>query len=194
MPFKAYDAFEDPYLYKGTNTLRNRLGIRDAARLEAAELELSSLRAEEPLPPGRFSSNHYRNIHRHLFQDVYAWAGRYRSIRTAKGGNWFCFPEHIHQQMDELFRQLQADGLLQGLPRNTFAQKAAIFLGELNAIHPFREGNGRAQLTFLDMIATQADHPLRLEQIKPHSFMPAMIASFDGDYAALTREIKNMLA
>ncbi|MBX3453170.1 Fic family protein [Ferrovibrio sp.] len=194
MPFGAYDAFEDPYLYRGTNTLRNRLGLRDPAQLEAAELELSSLRAEEPLPSGRFSSTHYRNIHRHLFRDVYAWAGHYRTIRTAKGGNWFCFPEHIRQQMNALFDQLRGDSFLRDLDENIFVEKAAIFLGELNAIHPFREGNGRIQLTFLDLIATKADHPLRLEMINAQSFMPAMVASFHKNYQPLQQELRSLLA
>ena len=51
---------------------------------------MSTLRAEEPLPPGKFTPAHYRRVHRHLFQDAYRWAGRYRTVRTGKGGNWFC--------------------------------------------------------------------------------------------------------
>lgn len=95
MTFGGYDAFEDPYSYRGLNCLKNRLGLRDPALLEAFELEMSTLRAEEPLAPGRFGPAHYRSVHRHLFQDVYSWAGRYRTVRTAKDGNWFCFPEYI---------------------------------------------------------------------------------------------------
>jgi len=79
----GYDAFDDPYCYKGTGTLRNKAGLRDAEALEAFELEMTSLRAEEPLPDGRFGPAHYRAVHRHLFQDVYAWAGAALEMNSA---------------------------------------------------------------------------------------------------------------
>ena len=78
MTFEGYDAFEDPYAYPGTSVLRNRLGIRDQATLDAYEVEISTLRAEEPLPKGDFDPEHYSRIHCRLFQDVYDWAGQYR--------------------------------------------------------------------------------------------------------------------
>ena len=80
---EGYDAFDDPYAFPGTSVLRNRLDIRDAGTLEAFEVEISTLRAEEPLPHGPFDPAHYCSIHHHLFQDVYAWAGQYRTVRTA---------------------------------------------------------------------------------------------------------------
>ena len=60
MPIEGYGAFDDPYLYKGTKVLKNRLGIRDPAILQAFEVEMSSLRAEEPLPVGYFDAAQYR--------------------------------------------------------------------------------------------------------------------------------------
>jgi cell filamentation protein len=185
----GYDAFDDPYSYKGSNCLRNRLGLRDPDVLQAFELEMSSLRAAEPLPSGRFGPAHYRRVHWHLFRDVYTWAGRYRTVRTAKGGNWFCFPEYIEPQMDLLFTRLQTAPFLQGVDGEAFLTEAAAFLGELNAIHPFREGNGRTQLAFLHLVALRAGLPLRLDRIKPDTFMPAMIQSFDGDLGALRQEL-----
>lgn len=98
MNFEAYDAFEDPYVYPGTTVLRNLLDIRDQAELEAFEVEISMLRAEEPLPAGDFGPAHYCSVHHHLFQDVCAWAGQYRTVRTSKGGHVFCYPENIAAQ------------------------------------------------------------------------------------------------
>ena len=185
----GYDAFDDPYSYKGLDCLKNRLGLRDPEVLQAFELEMSSLRAAEPLPIGLFGPAHYRRVHWHLFRDVYTWAGRYRTVRTAKGGNPFCFPESIAPQMDLLFARLQTAAFLPGVGGDVFLTEASAFLGELNAIHPFREGNGRAQLAFLHLVALRAGHPLRLDRIKPETFMPAMIQSFDGDLAALREEL-----
>ncbi len=180
-----YEAGQDPYCYPGTDVLKNRLGLREQAELDAFEAEITAQRAAEPLPAGRLSYTHYRAIHRHLFQDVYAWAGRPRAIRMAKGGNAFCYPEHIDREMRRLFGELAAHRHLQGLDANSFAAQAAHFLAELNAIHTFREGNGRTQLSYLTLLAEQAGHPLRLERLNPQKFLAAIVRSFSGDEAPL---------
>lgn len=190
----GYDAFDDPYAYKGTSVLKNKLKTRDAAVLSAFEIEMTTMRAEEPLPTGRFGSAQYRAVHRHLFQDVYAWAGRYRTVRTAKSGNWFCFPEHISREMERAFGNLRRKALLTGLEFDHFCIGAAEFLAELNAIHPFREGNGRAQLSFLYLLARNAGHPLDFGFIHPEPFLDAMIASFGGDTDPLVRQIAELRA
>jgi cell filamentation protein len=185
-----YQVFDDPYAYPGTEILKNKLGIREAATLESFELEMTLLRSEEPLPVGRLSPTHYRKVHRHIFQDVYTWAGRYRTVQTGKGGNWFCFPENISDQMSRLFTELQQRRYLQTTTDKEFPRAAAWFLGELNAIHPFREGNGRIQLIFLDLLAAQAGHPLDVGKVRAKPFLSAMIKSFDGHLRPLTDEIR----
>jgi cell filamentation protein len=192
MTGEGYDAFEDPYAYSGTDVLKNKAGLRDRGLLEAFELEMTTLRAEEPLPHGRFGPAHYRAVHRHLFRDVYRWAGRYRTVRTAKQGNVFCYPEHIARSMDTLFARLKAAPFTGGSPFSEFAAATAEFLAELNAIHPFREGNGRAQLSFLHLMAIRAGHPLALQKIELETMLPAIIASFHGDLASLTAEITKL--
>jgi cell filamentation protein len=192
MPIEGYGAFDDPYVYKGTKVLKNRLGIRDPAILQAFEVEMSSLRAEEPLPVGYFDATQYRKLHHHLFQDVYRWAGRYRSVRLEKGQNVFCYPEHIPVRMDELFATLDHGVALRTGVLSTFVERAASFLGDLNAIHPFREGNGRTQLSFLSLIAMHAGHPLRLDKIKQETFLPAMVASFAKDLTPLITELTKL--
>ena len=188
----GYDAFDDPYCYRGTFVLKNRLHSRVPAVLEAFELEMMSLRAEEPLPEGEFGPAHYRAVHRHLFQDVYPWAGRYRTVRTAKGGNWFCFPEHIPQQMTKLFGSLREDNFLAERDFKTFVEGAAEFLAVLNVIHPFREGNGRSQLAFMHLLAVRAGHPLDFSAIEPAGFLKAMVTSFGGDTKLLVRALTRL--
>ena len=189
----GYDAFDDPYCYKGTGILRNKAGLRDAVALEAFELEMSTLRADEPLPDGRFGPGHYRAVHRHLFQDVYSWAGRYRTVRTSKGGNPFCFPEHIPVQMDALFAQLRSGPCFAAPDRATFVSVAAEFLGELNAIHPFREGNGRSQLAFMHLMGLRAGRPFDFARVERETFLPAMIASYDKEYGPLALELEHLV-
>jgi cell filamentation protein len=189
----AYDSFEDPYCFKGSFVLKNRAGLRDPDALEGFELEMLSIRAEEPLPEGKFDPAHYCAVHRHLFQDVYIWAGKYRTVRTAKDGNSFCYPDHIATQMDGLFEALNGAAFLPSVPRHTFAEAAAHFLGELNAIHAFREGNGRTQLSYLYLIGLRAGHPLDLTRVQAEPMLDAMIASFQGKFASLEVEIKRLL-
>jgi cell filamentation protein len=188
-----YDAFDDPYAYPGTSVLQNRLDIRDGSLLEEFEVEMFTLRAEEPLPNGEFDPDHYCSVHHHLFQDVYNWAGKYRTVRTSKGGNAFCYPEHIPAQMDAIFRSIRHGEAFFRKNQSEFLNEAVRFLGELNAIHPFREGNGRAQLAFLGLIGATANHPFRFENLDKDAFLPAMIESFLGRLDPLTTELGKLL-
>jgi cell filamentation protein len=106
---------------------QNRLGLRDQAQLDAFEALITAQRSEEPLPCGRLGSAHYRAIHRHLFQDVFEWAGSWRTLRIAKGGSMFCHPEPIDAEMRKLFARLAGDHFLTGLPVATFAAQARMF-------------------------------------------------------------------
>jgi cell filamentation protein len=143
-----YDAIDDPYTYENSTVLINKLELRDQSDLDDFEAEISSARANEPLPEGKLDFAHYCAVHRHLFQDIYEWAGIPRTVRMSKQRNPFCFPEHIAAQATKLFADLKAKKYLENLPAKEFAENAAHFLAELNAIHAFREGNGRTQLSF----------------------------------------------
>ena len=188
-----YDAVADDYCYPGTTVLKNRLDLTDAEELHAFEAEVSDARADEELPAGNLDFTHFKAIHRHLFQDVYDWAGRIRIVRISKGGNMFCFPENIENQAQKLFGQLKKDKFLTGLEPEELAQKAAHFLSELNAIHAFREGNGRTQLSFFLLLTDHAGYPIDLEDLDPDAFLDAMIASFDGDEEPLTAVIRGLV-
>ena len=188
-----YAAEADPYCYPGTTVLINRADLRDQTALADFETEMVSQRFREPLPSGRLSARHYCAIHRHLFQDVYSWAGEVRTVRITKQGSAFCYPEHIDREMRRLFGDLASHKRFRGLKSVDFADRAAHFLAELNAIHPFREGNGRAQLSFLVALAHLAGHPLDEERLEPVEMLRAMIQSFSGDERPLARSIRRLL-
>ena len=154
---------------------------------------MSTVRADEPLPEGRFGTTHYRRIHRHLFQDVYSWAGKYRTIATSKGGNLFCRPQFIEREMTRLFSKLTSADFQLGSNSDVFIRSAAEFLSDLNAIHPFREGNGRCQLAFIHLLALRAGHPFEMQRIKPSAFLAAMIRSFEGDIELLADQLRALL-
>ena len=114
-------------------------------------------------------------------------------MRIAKEGNTFCYPEHIDREMRQLFAQLTKQKHLRSLNVTEFAAKAAHFLAELNAIHPFREGNGRTQLSFLIIVAERARHPLALQRLDPRAILNATIASFGGDERPLVDVIATLV-
>lgn len=189
-----YNAVEDPFCYPGTHVLRNKADIEDQDQLDEFEQLMFDSRAYEALPEGNLDFAHYRALHRHFFQDVYDWAGEARTIRTGKGSNWFCYPEYITPEAEKLFAQLEEREYLADLPtKDAFAEGAAWFLAEINAIHPFREGNGRTQLVFLTMLARNAGYELDEAQLQPGLFLDAIILSFDGDLAPLVSEIRRMI-
>lgn len=188
-----YEAAGDPYCYPASTVLRNIPGLQSQGDLDLFEATTTTQRADEPLPAGRLSASHYLAIHRHLFQDVFAWAGRPRTVRLGKSGSVFCYPEHIGQEMRTLFAGLKAKHHLRGLPPAEFAAEAASFLATLNAIHPFREGNGRTQVTFLALLADRASHPLDLDRLEPQLFLAAMVASFHGATADLADQLRRLV-
>jgi cell filamentation protein len=96
--------------------------------------------------------------------------------------------------MNGLFEHLAKDKHLVGLDAGTFANKAAHYLAELNAIHPFREGNGRTQLSFVTLLAEQAGHSLDFSKLDPGEMLDATIMSFGGDEAALEKLLLGLLS
>jgi len=188
-----YDAVSDSYCYPGTTVLKNRAGLRTQADLDFFEEEATAQRFGEPLPSGELDIRHLCDIHRHLFQDVYTWAGTFRTVRISKGGSAFCYPEHIDRELGRLFADLARQKKLSDLDAAAFVNKAAHFLAELNAIHPFREGNGRTQLSFMTALAEQAGHPLALKRIDPKAMLDATITSFGGDEEPLEALISKLV-
>jgi cell filamentation protein len=68
----------------------------------------------------------------------------------------FCLPQYIDSSAAVIFRQLHGEHCLRGLRRDAFVGRLAHYLGEVNALHPFHEGNGRAQRAFLGQLARDA--------------------------------------
>lgn len=189
-----YDAIDDPLCYQKTQVLINKANLRDQDELDQFEQLMFLTRAEEDLPEGDLDYEHYKAIHHHFFQDVYEWAGQVRQIRTSKGGNWFCYPEYIDAEMRKLFAQLTIENHLTDIDKvEEFAVRASYYIAEINAVHPFREGNGRCQLTFLNILFEISGFELDEERLDPDAFMESMIASFHGDNELLSLSILKML-
>lgn len=180
----------DPYVYPGTNVLINKYGIRDQDRLEIAERLLVFERLIEPTPNIALTYEGYQALHHHLFQDVYDWAGKPRNVDMAKADSLFCRAPYIDSEMEKRFALLKEQKFLKGLRAQRFARYAAEHISEINAIHPFREGNGRTQQLFLDVLADQAGHRFNRALIKHDPWNEASKASFRGDYAPMVQVIE----
>lgn len=190
----SYEAEQDPLCYPGTTVLINSAGLTNQTDLDDFELSMYLSRAEEPLPQGDLGYAHYCAIHHHLFQDVYSWAGMPRTIRIAKGSNWFCFPEHLDRMMATTFDPDVIDAVLTAQTAEKFAERTADLMSEINAGHPFREGNGRTQLAYLNLLAVFSGRPFHTEMLEPNRVMNAMTLSFSGHLQPLTELIADLTA
>lgn len=171
----------DPYAYPGTDILINKPDIRNKEELDRFERMMTRARLAEPLPDIPMTYEGYKALHQHIFQDVFDWAGQSRTVAIAKGETFFGPAIYVDQEMARRFQELADENHLRGLTPDMFAGRAAEHLNEINAIHPFREGNGRTQRLFLEALASQAGHPIRAKDIHPKPWHAASIAGFAGN-------------
>lgn len=165
--------------------LKNKLGLRDAGELEHFEREFVMQRIAQGTPSGNFDLAHLKAIHRHLFQDVYEWAGKIRTVEIAKGGSGFQLRRFVETGVADIHRRLVAGNFLKDLDADTFAREAGQIIGDVNHAHPFREGNGRTQLIYLEQLARQAGHPLNLTRLDRDRWTEASREAHFGRYEAI---------
>jgi cell filamentation protein len=186
--------WNDPYLYPGTRTLKNKFGLTDSAKLDRIERRLVVDRLRERVPRGDFDLAHLQAIHRHLFQDVYDWAGEIRTVEISKDGNQFQSRRFIGQGMADVHARLKAKDLLRDLAPPDFARQAADILADVNYVHPFREGNGRTQLQYLKQLSERAGHALDLTRLRPAAWMNPSRAAHVKDCGSMAAETLRAVA
>jgi cell filamentation protein len=182
-------ASSDPYAYPGSSVLRNLADLRNAeglAAFEANAVWARLIQLEASPLPGRFDTAHLKAIHRHIFQDVYDWAGQFRTVDLSKDGHLFARPPYIESALRDLFRQLAGENFLKRATVEDFAERAGFYLTEMNAVHPFREGNGRTQREFLRELAGQAGFAVDWRRVTRDEMTAASRESFaTGDSASV---------
>jgi cell filamentation protein len=186
---------EDPYADAATGLLRNKLGLSTAEELEAAEREITHAALiflkESPVRPS-YDLGHLCAIHLRIFGDIYDWAGQLRTVAIAKG-SWFCLPQYIESSAAETFRALLGESLLRGLPRDVFTERLTYYLGEVNAIHPFREGNGRAQRAFFEQLGSDAGFVLDWQHLDADRNIAASAAIMHGDPTLMRKMLDELV-
>jgi cell filamentation protein, protein adenylyltransferase len=182
---------DDPYADPVTRVLRNKLGLDKPEELAAAEREITHaaliLIRESPVR-ATYDLPHMCAIHRRIFDDIYGWAGQIRTVAIAKGSP-FCLPQYIESSSASIFRALRSANFLQGLERGPFIERLTFYLGEVNAVHPFREGNGRTQRAFFEQLARDAGFTLNWQHFDAAQNIEASAAIMRGD----TEPMRKML-
>ncbi|KAF5043066.1 putative adenosine monophosphate-protein transferase fic [anaerobic digester metagenome] len=135
------------YCYPNSSVLKNKLNITNEHDLGIAEREISSLRImeieNEPLK-GKLDFKHLKDIHYNIFKDIYEWAGQIRNVNISKG-SVFCYYENIESYADYVFNKLKEENYLINAGNDAIYDGLSFYMSEINALHPFREGNGRSQ-------------------------------------------------
>jgi cell filamentation protein len=174
---------DDPYADPVTGVLRNKLGLGTAQELAVAEREITHaaliLLRESPVR-ATYDLPHLCAIHRQIFGDIYEWAGQIRTVSIAKGSP-FCLPQYIESSSTDIFRALRGENFLRGLERGPFLERLTFYLGEVNAIHPFREGNGRTQRAFFEQLARETGFTLSWQHLDAARNIEASAAIMRGD-------------
>ena len=189
------------------SAVKNKLGATTHAELETLEAKYVFARDAEIAtghgPSGQFDAAHLKAIHRHLFQDVYEWAGHTRDekvtladgtvateplLRKADGKPFMAGPR-IADALERIADTLRRSNCLRGLPRTAFAERAADIMLAINGAHPFREGNGRAQRAFIRELAKQAGHELDFSVVSRERMIRASIAGNQQDDRTMMRRM-----
>ncbi|MFJ3481940.1 putative adenosine monophosphate-protein transferase Fic [Pseudomonas sp. NPDC090202] len=188
MTLDKYGTGQDPYCFPDTAILRNRFGIYDEQILAEAERALSEVAAESiDFAPPPYDLAYLQQIHSRLFSDLYDWAGELRTVDISKDDTHFCTTSRVVPEADKLFKALAKANWFQGLERAALVAACAELFGDLNVVHPFREGNGRAQRILFEHIVVNAGYEISWWAVEPEEWLRANIDAVVCEYSALVR-------
>lgn len=177
------------YCYPNSNVLINKLNIRDANELKETEADITLIRLQYlELKPivGKFDFNHLKKIHKYIFQDIYSWAGKVRTVEISKGNSFFCTTRYLQDYATEIFNAYYKECKATADNREKFINTLTKHYADLNALHPFREGNGRTQREFARTLCLKCGYIFDLSQTKYKDMLNASICSFQtGDNSKL---------
>lgn len=177
------------YCYPDTDTLINKLNIHSQRKLLDAETRIVSIRLYQlqvqPIS-GNFDFTHLCSIYNHIFQDLYDWAGKPRTVDIAKGNSLFCPSWNIYGYADDVFRNFYNNCLNSSSSIEQFVKIFASYYADLNALHPFREGNGRSQREFCRELCLQCGYLFDITHTCRDEMLQASIDSLEkGENAGL---------
>ncbi|MEI7689448.1 MAG: Fic family protein [Candidatus Saccharibacteria bacterium] len=176
------------YFVDGDDVLENRFGIINHNDLKEIEQEIVTKKTAIVLGEAFtvFDFNLLLHIHKVLFEDIYDFAGKIRTVNIAKpGAAPFAYAKFISNEAVRIFDELASKKYLSGLGRQSFVQEISNLSAELNALHPFREGNGRTIRLFLILVADSAGYLIDYSQVSSKDLIRADKLAFEGDTKSL---------
>jgi cell filamentation protein len=150
------------------------------ADVEALITTLNIAKLEVEPIVGNFDYKHYCDIHFFIYNELYDWAGKTRTIDITKKGTVFCTADKIEQQAILIFKRLKSENYFLNKKPNDFIADIVDFYVSTNYLHPFREGNGRSQRAFLTQIIRAANYDINFSEIDVDLLMLATIKSASG--------------
>jgi cell filamentation protein len=186
--------FTDPHFDYKHNILKNIPGFTHPDRLDRFERKRTAraiLNLQTNPVRGSFDIAHLKEIHARIFRTVYPWAGEFRQVNIRRSESYFfAMAQFMEQSLESALAKLASENRLKGLTTDAFASQSAYYLGELNAIHPFREGNGRTQREFIRQLAAEAGHRINWYRISHEQMYEASVESHSlGNNTAFARLI-----
>ena len=170
--------------YEGTTVLINKFGIKDDAKLDMVERDITSAliaKAYIEIPFEDVDFDFYKNLHYYVFSDIYEWAGKIRNVDMSMKGTRFCPPEKIETRGRAIFEYLSKKSYFTALADEEFVKEFTELYCRLNYLHPFREGNGRVQRLFLSMLLKNMEKSIDFSKIDTDLLMIATIKAVSGD-------------
>lgn len=186
----------DKYCYENTNTLINNFDLKDNEELHIIERVLVSnrislLNNKEFYVKGNFDLTHLQKTHKYLFEPVYPWAGTIRECPLAKG-NMFCIPEYIVPASTDIFKKLKKEEFYIDYNFNEKLELLSLLYADINALHPFREGNGRSNNMFIKSLALINGINMNITTISEATMANANKKSIKGDIKELYELLLNV--
>ncbi|AEV29032.1 protein involved in cell division [Sphaerochaeta pleomorpha str. Grapes] len=181
--------------YPHTSCLVNFFSIKERTKLRKIEALFANVRSAEILtedPKNTFDFEYLKSIHARLFGDLYPSSGQIRTMTAAKR-TVFSNPEFIESASEDIFSRLRKDRYLKDLEREDFINDLAFYMGEVEALHPFRDGNGRAARLFFYQLVLNAGYDLDWSMVDPDRLLEADIAAIDGDYQLLIDVLEEVI-
>ena len=184
----------DPYTYDNSLVLINKFNIKNADNLTLIEQQIYNAKIKLPTPKGVFDLKHLQAIHKHLFGDIYDWAGKPREVNIAKkteyaGTTMFAYFHRIEPELNKIFSRLESEHPIE-CSQDELIKIIAEYFNEVNAVHPFREGNGRANRLFFSELAKQSGYIIEWDKMNKDDYINASIqGTLSVDYAPLEKLI-----
>ena len=192
-----YDAINSKYTYKGTDILKNKLGIKDEKLLKEYETRIVAFKIatiSTVILPMDYTPERLKFIHKYLFEDIFYFAGEYREENITKGNFRFSEFEYIEENIQRIFNNIKIDEMKK-MSFNDFVKQISYIMTELNVLHPFREGNGRTIRELVREICFDCGYVIDWYEINHDDILMASIKAVVDEteqIKMLRRSIKKM--